>query len=411
MTSTMGTPAERAVLGCLIEKPALYRDMTATITGHQFSDARMGALFDAMCNAIATGQVITAESLDMHYPEWGINGITANEHWEWMMDTQRLAHHVPLYLEAVRSQWVRRQGGAILTRSLSAIRQPDLDPGETLNSLTRQVHDMSMAKESLHAVTLDSILLDEDLAHYDWVIPHLLERHDRLILTGGEGQGKSTFVRQLLFLAAAGIDPIRVQQGWEGDRVVGIQPVKSLVIDAENTARQWHRNGRWHINRIRQEKGHPDPAANIHLALSGRINLLRADDIGAIHRMIDQHDPDIVYVGPLYRCTPGAITTDDDAAPLIAALDGIRDRGVALIIEAHSGHAVGPDNVRDVRPRGSSALMGWPEFGYGIRKDKQDQTGLRYEFVPWRGNRDERRWPVALRRGEAGSLWPWRETA
>lgn len=406
MSSTMGTPAERAVLGCLIEKPALYRDMVEVIDGDKFSDPSMGLLFDKLCQSIAAGQHVSAETLDTRYPEWEVRGVPLGEHWDWITNAERMSWHAHTYVEAVRTEWVRREGTAVIVRSLGSIRQPDLDPAETLNNLTRQVHNMSMAKETLHAVTLDSILLDDDLSRYDWVIPDLLERNDRLILTGAEGQGKSTFVRQLLFLAAAGIHPFRVPLS---ERPIGIEPVKSLVIDAENTARQWHRNGRWHIDRIRQEKGHPDPATNIHLALSGRINLLRADDVGAIHRMIDQHNPSIVYIGPLYRCTPGAITTDDDAAPLIAALDGIRDRGVALIIEAHSGHAVGYNNVRDVRPRGSSALMGWPEFGYGIRLDRESPG--RYEFVPWRGNRDSRHWPVALRKGEPGSLWPWRETA
>ena len=405
MTSTMGTPAERAVLGCLIEKPALYRDMAGMLTADKFSNPSMGQLFESISHAAASGQHVSAETLDVRYPEWGIVGIGPGEHWDWITDAERLSWHAHVYVEAVHTAWIRREGAAIIHRANGAIRQPDIDPAETLNLLTRQVHDMSTAKEALHAVPLQDIL-DMDVADYDWVIPDLLERSDRLILTGGEGAGKSTFVRQLLFLAAAGIHPLRVPLS---ERPVGIVPVRSLVIDAENTARQWHRNGRWLIERCRQEKGHPDPAPNIKLALSGRINLLRADDVGAIHRMIDEHDPAIVYIGPLYRCTPGAITTDDDAAPLIAALDGIRDRGVALIVEAHSGHAVGPNNIRDVRPRGSSALMGWPEFGYGIRLDRDNAQ--RYEFVPWRGNRDMRAWPTGLRKGAAGSLWPWIPTA
>lgn len=405
MTSTLGTPAERAVLGCLIEKPNIYRDMAA-ITGDQFSNASMGQLFDSIVQSIAAGQHISAETLEMRYPEWGVNGITPAEHWDWITDAERISWHVHIYVDAVRTAWVRREGTAAITRANSAIRQADIDPAETLNVLVRQVHDLSTAKESLAAVTLQSVL-DLDVGDYDWVVPGLLERADRLILTGGEGAGKSTFIRQLLFLAAAGIHPLRVDP-WE--RPIGIEPVKSLVIDAENTTRQWHRNGRWLVERIRKEKGHPDPAQNIHLALSGRINLLRADDIGAIHRMIDEHDPGIVYIGPLYRCTPGAITNDDDAAPLIAALDGVRDRGVALVIEAHSGHAVGYNNVRDVRPRGSSALMGWPEFGYGIRLDRENPS--RYEFVPWRGAREGNRgWPPALRKGGPDSLYPWQPTA
>jgi hypothetical protein len=402
---TTGTAAERAVMGCLIEKPALYRDMVDVLNGDKFSSPSMGQLFDSITRHVAAGGHVNAETLDMNYPEWGVVGITANEHWEWISDVDRVSWHIHSYVEAVHTAWVRREGGAIIQRAHAAIRSADQDPSETLNSLTRQVHDMSRAKDSLTAVSLQHIL-DMDVSDYDWVIPDLLERNDRLILTGGEGAGKSTFVRQMLFLAAAGIHPFRVPLS---ERPVGIEPVKSLVIDAENTARQWHRSGRRLIERIRREPGHPDPAQSIHLALSGRINLLKADDVGAIHRMIDEHDPKIVYIGPLYRCTPGAITTDDDAAPLIAALDGIRDRGVALIVEAHSGHAVGANNVRDVRPRGSSALMGWPEFGYGIRLDRDNPT--RYEFVPWRGNRDMRDWPTALKKGTPNSLWPWVPTA
>jgi replicative DNA helicase len=406
--STTGTPAERAVLGCLIEKPALYREMVDRLNGEKFSSPNMGQLFDQICQTVASGQHVSAETLDMNYPEWGVVGIGPGEHWEWITDAERVSWHVGTYVDAVHTAWTRREGARIIQQANSSIRQPDIDPAETLNALTRQVHEMSTAKDKLTSVGLQEILdLDDSVSSYDWVIPDLLERSDRLILTGGEGAGKSTFTRQMLFLAAAGIHPLRVPLSA---RPVGIEPVRSLVIDAENTARQWHRNGRWMIDRIRQEKGHPDPAQAIRLALSGRINLLRADDVGAIHRMIDEHNPSIVYIGPLYRCTPGSITTDDDAAPLITALDGIRDRGVALIVEAHSGHQVGPNGIRDVRPRGSSALMGWPEFGFGIRADRDNPQ--RYEFVPWRGAREPNRvWPTGLKKGHPGSLWPWVPTA
>ena len=54
--------------------------------------------------------------------------------------------------------------------------------------------------------------------------------------------------------------------------------------------------------------------------------------------------------------------------------------------------------------------MGWPEFGYGIRLDKDNSQ--RYEFIPWRGAREmNRAWPTGLRKGAPGSLWPWIPTA
>lgn len=53
--------------------------------------------------------------------------------------------------------------------------------------------------------------LDQFLAEpepdYDWLIPDILERGDRVILTGGEGAGKSTLLRQIGVQCASGIHP------------------------------------------------------------------------------------------------------------------------------------------------------------------------------------------------------------
>jgi hypothetical protein len=53
-----------------------------------------------------------------------------------------------------------------------------------------------------------------------------------------------------------------------------------------------------------------------------------------------------------------------------------------------------------MRPRGSAALMGWPEFGYGLRWNEVGDV----DMVAWRGDRDERNWPLRIKRG---GLWPW----
>ena len=70
--------------------------------------------------------------------------------------------------------------------------------------------------------------------------------------------------------------------------------------------------------------------------------------------------------------------------------------------EAHAGHATTKGGDRDLRPRGSSALMGWPEFGFGLALDP-DEPDLAH-LVRWRGDRDQRDWPISLRRG---GEWPW----
>jgi replicative DNA helicase len=211
------------------------------------------------------------------------------------------------------------------------------------------------AAGKLEAKTLADVLDGED--EYDWLIPNLLERQDRLVLTGGEGAGKSTFVRQIAICAAAGVHPTTTRS---------VDPVRVLVIDAENSEKQWRRASRTIVTQARH-LGQTDPATSLRLACVPRLDVTNERDLGAVHRLVDEHEPDLLVIGPLYRLIPRAITNDDDAAPLLTALDGLRARGLALVMEAHAGHASGMNGQRDLRPRGSAALMGWPEFGLGHR--------------------------------------------
>jgi RecA-family ATPase len=238
--------------------------------------------------------------------------------------------------------------------------------------------------------SLGEVLDVED--EYDWIIDGLLERHDRLVITGPEGGGKSTLVRQLVILPAAGLHPLYFTP---------MEPISALIVDAENTERQWRRAATWMANRAR-EAGARDPREFVHIVAGRRIDITSGTDLGQIHRMIDRYEPDLVYIGPLYKLVPNAITNDDDAAPLITALDSLRERGVALVMEAHAGHAKSLGGERDLRPRGSSALLGWPEFGMGIQPIEGEQGFA--SLVRWRGDRESRSWPTTIKRGLS---WPW----
>lgn len=229
---------------------------------------------------------------------------------------------------------------------------------------------------------------------YDWIIPNLLERRDRLVVTGGEGAGKSFFVQQLAICAAAGIHPTTFEP---------ITPVRVLVVDAENSEKQWRRRVRPLVIQATRE-GQLNPADSLRLACVPRLNITSERDLASVHNLIEEHLPDILVIGPLYRLLPRAIQSDDDAAPLINALDSLRARGPALVMEAHAGHAKDGAGERDLRPRGSSALMGWPEFGLGLRLVDQGDDVVRAAMVRWRGDRDQRAWPYVLRRG---GRWPW----
>lgn len=384
---------EHVVLAAILRDNAVYHHAVNVIDGMDFADARLGGVFDGMCRHIAAGGKVDAMDVAFYFPEWGVVGVGPEEPWVWL-DSCFMSSEIIRATEIVKAQSLRRTGQAAFRQGLEDLNDYSKSPAEVIEHVNRAI--VAKPRHSLQTVTLNDVLATPDTE--DWVIPGLMERKDRLILTGHEGLGKTTMVRQMLILPAAGIHPFTNER---------IEPVKALVIDAENTAKQWMRAARWFVQRAQASYG-ADPGSRIHMALSGRVNILDPSTLGGIHRLIDQHKPDVVFLGPLYRLAVH-MNSDEQIAPVIAALDTIRDRDVALIIEAHAGHAVGVNGVRDVRPRGSSALLGWPEFGFGIRKDVSvDANANAFEFVAWRGAREQRDWPERLIRGD-WSLgdWPW----
>ena len=211
------------------------------------------------------------------------------------------------------------------------------------------------------------------------------------MLTGEEGLGKSHLLRQIAVHIAAGLDPFH-----DKGRMT---PGRALIVDCENTWSQVRRKLRPAID-FAGHRGEKDTADRIVVDCTNRMDITRDRDLARIHQLLDAYQPDVVVIGPLYRLVPRALQTDDDTAPVLAALDTIRDRGAALLMEAHAGHALKGGSVRDMRPRGSSSLMGWPEFGFGMRAISEGIA----DFVPWRGQREERDWPQRVRRSE-GFRW------
>jgi replicative DNA helicase len=157
-------------------------------------------------------------------------------------------------------------------------------------------------------------------------------------------------------------------------------------------------------------QGRPIEETNLWLEIRPEgLDLANDRDLSWLMRRVALIKPDVVFLGPLYRLAPRALNSDDEVAPILAALNMIRARGACVLLEAHAGHALGAGGRRDLRPRGSSALLGWPEFGYGIRRADTPEAKTRriVDVESWRGDRDERDWPERL---TAGGAWPWTET-
>lgn len=253
------------------------------------------------------------------------------------------------------------------------------------------------------AVELWSFLDSSDAPH-DWVIPGLLEHGDRLLLTGFEGLGKSMLVRQIAVCAAAGLHP------FDTDYRNNYPPQKVLFIDCENSETQ----GRRRLRPIAlSTKNYNRPAVEGMMFVVHRPSGidLRTEDADWLIEQVTAHKPDLLVVGPFYKLHSEDINKEENARRVAAVLDHARSiSGAALLTEAHAGHGE-PGKKRSVRPIGSSLLLRWPEFGYGLAHNahaEPDERGRAHQIdvIAWRGPRDDRDWPPHLEYGPAGHL-PW----
>jgi replicative DNA helicase len=275
---------------------------------------------------------------------------------------------------------------------------PDADPHDVAQrGLTelQAVVDGIEAEGDVTAPSLREFLATED-APYQWVIPGLLERGDRLILTGSEGLGKSVLNRQLAVAAAAGVHPFTHRP---------IPPQRVLYVDCENGPTKLRRALR---PLVVQAKAHgSDPSDRMHLeAIPEGIDLTRPEDEMWLVRTVSALQPDLLLIGPVYRLHAKNPNEEEPARTVTRVLDRCRAASnCATVTEAHAGHAGYGSSERPIRPTGTSLWLRWPEFGYGLRAaDDYDPRNRVVDFVPWRGDREERDWPKRLRQG---GTWPW----
>ena len=377
--------AEQAVLSCSYQSPVAFDRAAAILTGADFANPDHERLWDVLRALKAEGKPTDAQAVQV-----ALRG-----------EKRLMQAHLAIALNSTLPDTVEYHAGVVrgfaarrnLVNTAIRIRQqaedleadPSLLVSEAVNRLTR-IRDLGAP--DIETMTLGELMAEPD-EPYDWVIPDLLERMDRFILTGEEGLGKSMFLRQLALMGAAGIHPFTGAP---------IKPIKAHIIDLENTKRHVKRKLRamWLQAKAQGRDASEMVAVDCR---PGGIDICRDADLSWVHRCLDATQPDLLIIGPLYKLVPRALQTDDHVAPVMAAVDSLRARNIAIGMEAHAGHAEGKDG-RNMRPRGSAALMGWPEFGYGLRWNEVGDV----DMVAWRGDRDERHWPPRIRRG---GQWPW----
>jgi len=285
----------------------------------------------------------------------------------------------------------QRRDATLATRLAQTARSPDeTSHNVALRLLRDHLEDdqrLSADRANMPGQDVDTFLgagAADD--HYDWLVPGMLERQDRLILTAGEGHGKSTLLRQWATQIAAGIHP------FTGELC---DPHKVLVLDLENSERQTRRK----MRPLRLAAGHDLDPTNLVIACKVEgLNLSAPEDQAWLAALIAHHSPDLLITGPIYKLANGDPIKEVESKPAAIALDALRARhDLAVVLEAHSAKSAnGNPKNRPKEPYGWSGWLRWPEFGLHLSEDG--------DLTHWRGMREERQFPPALQRG---GEWPW----
>lgn len=318
------------------------------------------------------------------------------------------SHYVEQALDAMHIRELLSVGHRMTQLAESAAAGSDLDQ---VVKQAREALDAVQDRRGLRAVTpplsLQELLSQEDEPH-DWLVPGLLERMDRLMLTGFEGTGKSYLLAQIALCIAAGLHPFSAD-------VVNPAGFKVLVLDCENSKPQIRRRYRRTaalVDRFRRNHGLEPVDWSKQLRLNIRpdgVDLGNPRERTRVEDAIAATAPDLVLGGPLYKMHRANLNEETAARDLVGVLDDWRARyRFTLVLEAHVGFVGETQGGRKLRPTGSSLFLRWPEFGYGIRAfDSQaaEEHPSVVEMVAWRGSRDVRDWPGLLAHSERELPW------
>lgn len=232
----------------------------------------------------------------------------------------------------------------------------------------------------------------------EMVVPGVLAADERLLIVGGEGQGKMVLIRQIAIAIGGGLHPFRQTP---------CPKLPTLTLDLENPHATISHQAELSLRGARRLL--TDDVDAWILSKPEGINLRTTSAQVYLEKAMQFVQPKILCIGPIYKAArkKPQENWEDATLELLAVLDDFRTRfGCALILEHHAPKGSG--GVRDLVPFGASAWMRWPDYGIRLEPETTDRQGraLRLRVGTFRGARMDADWPDALQRGGDGNL-PW----
>lgn len=268
------------------------------------------------------------------------------------------------------------------------------NPSRVLNKALLIVSNMGSQPEHVdegRLVNWDEFASEIVDDSYDWLIPGLLEKKERVIVVAAEGVGKTMLARQVAICSALGVQPFSFQR---------MPQVRTLTVDLENPERIIRRSSTSIVGAAKSMGFEKKMDAHLFIKPDG-LDLLSARDRMLLESKIEEVEPQLLVMGPLYKSfvDPGTRTSEAIAIEVAKYLDSLRNiYGIALWLEHHAplGNTMA---TRDMRPFGSAVWSRWPEFGLALQPDPTYTDEYCYKVGHFRGARDVRHWPSVVKRG------------
>lgn len=392
--------AELALLAVALQNPAITG--TVQVSADDFDQPAHGALWRAIGGLHDQGIAPDVVTVSQHL---GLADHLTQQMAALMLDVATfdgILSNAEHYASEVTDAATRRHLAATLTQLQRDVTDPTVAVTDALAKVERSlVRNTAIEALIEDAMTLDEFC-DQEFGPVDWVIPDMLARDDRLVLTGIEGFGKSVLLRSIAVMVACGLDPFTL---------ASIPAKRVLVVDCENPKRIMAEKFAA-IRKVARARGRSADERLWIKRFPQGMDLSKPKDKLDLHALCQAYRPDLLVIGPAYKLyVGGSNQREEDLARIVTAtLDGLRETfGFALILEHHSPHGQAGSSHRSVRPIGSSLWLRWPEFGFGLAPQPGTAIDDRQADVThWRGARDERRWPAELVAGDpAKNQMPW----
>ena len=376
--------AEKAIIGAAVLTRQARMDALNSLSPEDFYNPTNMTLFAGLAQLVARGSAVDAVILAA---ETGVDRQVINAAISEAPITANVRSYVAMVAETAALRRTIAWGSNLMAEAWAG-------RADAVNDALVNAHEVLSPSFAQVEPGIEASILTEDNTEPRWLIPNLLERQDRVIVTGQEGGGKSVLLRQVALMTAAGVNPFTNAT---------FTPAKVLVLDLENSVSQIVPQVRSLISSLGRRY---DNNCYIKSRPQG-LDLASRRDQDWLRSIMQYHSPDLLCVGPLYKMYRGserAGKASEEAADIVTSiLDELRvQHDCAVWIEAHAPHGEGGDRA-SWRPRGSTLWLGWPEIGIGMKPIREEPG--RVKLVRWRGDRVRgRSWPDVIKEG---TMWPW----